>query len=289
MKPAPFRYFAPETLAEAVSLLAEYGDEAKVLAGGQSLVPLMNFRVAQPSVIIDINRVQGLDHIEVADVVALGATVRQLAAEDSAEIAAAVPLLGEALHYVGHVAIRSRGTIGGSIAHADPAAELPAVLLALGGEARIASTDGERTVRADELFTDMFTTSIGPEELLSGVTLPIVPGHCAVHEVARRRGDFALAGAVVVVTIDAAGAIGEVRMALFGVGATPIRVPAVEEFLVNRDPHDVAGLGEAARMAAASLQLLDDAEVPATYRLSVAEVVTRRALLAATSPEARHD
>lgn len=212
MKPPPFQYHAPTTVDEACGLLGSLED-AKVLAGGQSLIPLLNFRLARPAHLLDINRVTGLDRIYERDGgVAVQALVRQAAVEDSEIVARVCPLLSDAVRLVAHRVIRNRGTVCGSIAHADPAAELPAVLLALGGGVVARSTRGERTIPADRLFAGLFETTLAPDELLVEAWFPASPRPAVVLEESRRHGDFALAGVV------RAGQ----RLALFGVAPTPV-------------------------------------------------------------------
>ncbi|HLL82487.1 MAG TPA: FAD binding domain-containing protein, partial [Longimicrobium sp.] len=197
MKPAPFAYHRPDSVEGALALLAEHGYDAKLLAGGQSLVPAMNFRLAAPAVLIDLNRIARLDAIgEAEGGVRIGAMVRQRAAERSALLAERAPLIAETLPYVAHAQIRNRGTMGGSIAHADPAAELPAVMLALGARLLLRGPGGMRTVAADDFFTGLFATALEPEEMLVEIEIPTVaPGTgWAFDEISRRHGDFALAG-----------------------------------------------------------------------------------------------
>src|SRR5262245_47700666 len=212
MKPPPFEYHAPATLEEACELLASLED-AKVLAGGQSLIPLLNFRLARPQHLVDINRIEGLDGITQRDGgIAVQALVRQAGVEDSELVARVCPLLHDAVGLVAHRVIRNRGTVCGSIAHADPASELPAVLLALGGSVMAASTRGRREIPARELFRGVFETSLGPDEVLVEAWFPASPKPYAILEESRRHGDFALAGAV---------RAGE-TLALFGVAPTPV-------------------------------------------------------------------
>lgn len=212
MKPAPFEYHAPATVGEACSLLGSL-DEAKVLAGGQSLVPLLNFRLARPQHIVDINRVAGLERVYARDGgVAVQALARQSAVEDSEVVAGLCPLLGAAVGLVAHRVIRNRGTVCGSLAHADPASELPAVMLALGGHVVVRSTRGERVIPAESLFQGVMETSLAPDELMVEAWFPASGERFGVVEETRRHGDFALAGAV---------RAGD-RLALFGVAATPV-------------------------------------------------------------------
>ena len=212
MKPPPFEYHAPRTLDEACSMLGAL-DDAKVLAGGQSLVPLLNFRLARPQHLVDINRLDALDRVYARDGgVAVQALARQAAVEDSDAVGRTCPLLGAAVRLVAHRVIRNRGTVCGSLAHADPAAELPAVLLVLGGHVVARSTRGDRPIAAADLFTGVFETSLAPDELIVEAWFPPSPAPFAVLEESRRHGDFALAG------VARAGD----RLALFGVAPTPV-------------------------------------------------------------------
>ena len=225
MKPSPFEYFVPGTVDEALALLAEHGDDARPLAGGQSLVPMMAFRLARPSVLIDLNHLGDLSDIRADNGdVSIGALVRERAAERSDLIARSVPLLARALPLIGHEAIRSRGTVGGSLAHSDPAAELPAVAVAAG--ARMIATSsarGERTVAAEDFFVTHFTTVLEPDELLTEVRFPAVSGGTGVafEEMARRHGDFAIVGVGVSLHEDD-GLIDEARVVLTGMADTPL-------------------------------------------------------------------
>jgi carbon-monoxide dehydrogenase medium subunit len=205
VKPPPFTYVAPESLDEAVAALAEHGEDAKVLAGGQSLIPLLSLRLARPTALIDLNRVTSLSSIEVNGSTTIGAMTRHRAVERSADVASHVPLLAAAVPYIGHAAIRTRGTIGGSLAHADPAAELPAIALALDATFEARSVRGTRTIEASDFFDGYFTTALEVDEILTQVTFP----HAApstgvsVQEMARRHGDFAMVA--VVASVTAAG------------------------------------------------------------------------------------
>ena len=240
MKPAPFEYHAPTTVAEACALLAEYGDEAKPLAGGQSLVPMLALRLTRFEHLVDLNRIPELAGVarENGTLVVRGAT-RQRVLERDDGVAAAVPLLAEATPLIGHFQIRNRGTVGGSLAHADPASEYPAVAVALGAEMELASTTGTRRLGADDFFVGTWMTAARDDELLVAARFPVWNGPCgfAVEEVARRHGDFALAGVACALASDRAG------LALFGVGATPVRVPAAEHALVaGSEPDEVAAI-----------------------------------------------
>ncbi|HEX9312764.1 MAG TPA: FAD binding domain-containing protein, partial [Actinomycetota bacterium] len=215
MKPPPFKYARPGELDEVLALLSEHGDEAKLLAGGQSLIPLLNFRLARPSVLVDLNSVSGLDGMTSQNgTIGLGAMVRQRAAERSPDVGSSCPLIVQALRHVAHLQIRNRGTVGGSIAHADPAAELPAVALALDAEMVVRSAAGERVVPASEFFQGPFTTAVGPEEVLVEVRFPKLAGARSTFlELARRSGDFALAGVAAVARVEeGSGAVTEARL-----------------------------------------------------------------------------
>jgi carbon-monoxide dehydrogenase medium subunit len=228
MKPAPFKYVAAQSLEHALALKAEHGEEARFLAGGQSLVPTLNFRMAQPAMLIDINPLDALAGIERVNGHALriGALTRYRTLERSADIAAAVPLIAEALPYIAHPQIRNRGTLGGNLAHADPASELPAIVVALQGRLRARSTTGERWIAAGDFFLGPLTTRLAADEMLTEIELPARPprsGFCFM-EVARRRGDFAMAGVAIALTLDEQGCCATARGALCGTGDTPIDV-----------------------------------------------------------------
>jgi CO/xanthine dehydrogenase FAD-binding subunit len=275
VKPAAFAYCAVATVAEALTALADGGEDAVVLAGGQSLVPMLNLRLARPALLVDVSCVSELAGIEANGDLRLGAATRQADALRSPAVAERAPLLVEALRHVGHPATRSRGTVGGSIAHADPAAELPAVLLALDGEATVVSAAGARTIPAASLFLGPFTTALAVGELLTGVRVPAPPAGArhGFAEIARRHGDFALAGAAVVV------APGRARVALFAVAPAAFRATDAERALAQG-----AGAEEAARLAAVAADPAGDAHATAAYRREAARVATLRALLAAGVP-----
>ena len=291
MKPAAFDYHAPATLSEALGLLAELGDEARPLAGGQSLVPLMALRLSRPAHLVDLNGVGELGSVEAGTDggLTIGALVRQRVAERSATVAERSPLLAEALPFLAHPAIRSRGTIGGSVAHADPAAELPAVCAALDAELVARSTGGERRLPAAEFFVSHFTTGLGPAELLTEVRFPALPPRtgCAFDEVSRRQGDFALVAAAAVLSLDG-GVIADARLAFAGVGSTPVRATAAEARLRGEQP-DEKLFDAAAVDVAAALDPPADLHATARYRRHVAALLTRRllALAAVRAREAR--
>ncbi|MGH8060300.1 MAG: FAD binding domain-containing protein [Candidatus Entotheonellia bacterium] len=284
MKPAPFEYAAPTDLAEALALLDRYGDEAKVLAGGQSLMPLMNLRLARPRALVDINRLSTLASItpDAHGGLLIGGLVRQRTVERSSQVHAGSPLFAAAMPLIGHFQIRNRGTIGGSMVHADPAAELPALAIALGAEFVLRSARHERIVPADAFFVSYLTTAIQPTELLTEIRLPAwTPGTgWAIEEVCRRTGDFALVGAVVLVRLDGRETCQEARLTLFGVGGTPVRIRKAEDRLRGRALDDRA-LGEVARIVSEELEPDADLHASAEYRKEVGGVLTRRALQAA--------
>jgi CO/xanthine dehydrogenase FAD-binding subunit len=284
MKPPSFRYLAPRSVDEATEQLGQYGDEAKVLAGGQSLVPLMNLRLAAPGVLVDVNRIAELAYVRSWDGgVAIGALTRQHAAEHSEELRSRLPIVAEACHLIGHAPIRHRGTIGGNLAHADPASELPAVMLALGAELDLASRQGTRTVPADQFFADTLTTALRPDELLAEVRAPGLPPRtgAAFVEIARRHGDYALVGVAALITLDEAGRCQRARLALCGAGPTSFRAREVEQALVGEQPSGAA-LDEAAERAAAATDPPSDVHASAGFRRKLARVVTRQAIELAT-------
>ncbi len=282
MKLPPVEYEAPTTVAEAVDLLAERADEASVLAGGQSLIPLLALRLARPDVLIDINGIAGLSGVSAADgQVTIGATTREYVAEESKTVADAVPLLAAALPLIGHEAIRSRGTIGGSLAHADPAAELPAVARALDAEFVVRGRSGTRVIPAAEWFEGYLMTSRRSDELLVEVRFPAAgPGTgVSFEEVARRHGDFAIVGLATSLVLSG-GVISDARLAFAGLSDVPVRAAAAEDLLVGERPS--AGLfDEAARLATEDVDPPGDLHGSSQYRKAVAAVVVRRGLRAA--------
>jgi carbon-monoxide dehydrogenase medium subunit len=272
VKPASFQYHAPSSTQEIVSLLAELGEGAKVIAGGQSLVPMLALRLAVFDHLVDLRRVAGLRGVEQRDgSVWIGAGTTQAAIEGSATIAEAVPLLARATPLIGHFQIRNRGTIGGSIAHADAAAEYPAVAQVLDAQMETLSPRGRRTIPAAEFFTGAWSTALAGDELLTGVTFPARRGRCgfAIEEFASRRGDFALAGATVAVELNADGRIHRCGIGLFGLGSAPQRASAAEVALNGSGIADVAAgeLGQAATSALEQVQ--SDLHASADYRRRV--------------------
>jgi carbon-monoxide dehydrogenase medium subunit len=278
VKPARFSYARPESVEETLAVLDEQGSAAKILAGGQSLVPMMNMRLARPDVLVDVNKVGGLEGIRVDGTVAIGALTRQAAVASSPEVARTVPLLTEAMQHVGHPATRNRGTFGGMIAHADPAAEAPAVLLALGGEVVARSFAVSRTIAADEFFRSYFTTALEENELLVEVRVRVQEGRHTFLEVARRHGDFALVGIAATADLDGEANCTGARFVFFGVGSTPVRARSAEEALVGRPLAHPSVAQEVGRAAVAELVPADDVHATSDYRKEVAGVLARRAV-----------
>jgi aerobic carbon-monoxide dehydrogenase medium subunit len=290
MKPPRFEYHAPATVDEAVSLLARYGGEAKVLAGGQSLVPLLNFRLSRPAAIIDLNAIPGLDGIREDDgLVRFGAMTRQRAIEFSPVVRRRVPLLAEATTLVGHLPIRTRGTIGGSIAHADPAAEDPAVLTALEGQVVARGPKGERVLGPSELFQTYLTTSLEPDEIIVEVRLPAMAAGAgwAFEEFSRRHGDFAIVGVAALVAGER-GRCTLARLATAGAGPVPVRLRASEEILESEGLGDAA-IDAAARRAAELVTPDADIHASADYRRHLTTVLVERALRRAIDRLGRRD
>jgi carbon-monoxide dehydrogenase medium subunit len=274
VKPAPFEYHAPESLTDVVGLLAEHGDEAKPLAGGQSLVPMLALRLARFEHLVDLNRVADLQRIDRENgTLVVGAMARQAAVEHDQSVADAVPLLARAVPLIGHFQIRNRGTIGGSIAHADPASELPAVALTLDAEMEVVGASGTRRVPASDFFVGTWTSSIEPDEVLAAVRFPVWQGKAgfAIEEIARRSGDFALTGATCAVA-DGRAAIG-----LFGMGHTPVRA--------SNDAEAAAAQGapprEVGELAVRDLEPPDDVHASGRYRKQVGARMVERALVRA--------
>jgi aerobic carbon-monoxide dehydrogenase medium subunit len=277
VKPAPFEYFDPRELDEALERLESFGDDAKVLAGGQSLMPMLNLRLARPAAIVDINRLPGLDTFTAADgTLRLGALVRQRSLERWAS--SHHPLLAAALRLVGHSAIRNRGTVAGNIAHADPASELPALLLCLDGTVVVRSRTGGRQIAAGDFFQGPLMTALRSDELVTETRwrLPAPSMGWGFHEVARRHGDFALVGAIAVITCHG-GRIDDARVAIFGAGSSAVRAPAAERTLTGQVPSPKL-LGEAAAAAIEGLDPQSDLHASAAYRRRVAGTLTARAL-----------
>jgi carbon-monoxide dehydrogenase medium subunit len=283
MKPAPFKYIAASSLDQALSLKAEYGDEARFLAGGQSLIPAMNFRLARPAVLIDINPLSELAGIRPdGESIRVGAVTRYRALERDASFLKSCPLFADALPHIAHPQIRNRGTIGGNLSHADPASELPAVATAMQARMKIKSSQGERELSASEFFVDLLTTCLEPEEMLVEIAFPAAKlrsGSCFM-EVARRRGDFALAGVAAIVSLDEDGKCADIRLALCGVGETPVDVSASAASLIGQRCTDAAieAVGTEVQSAIAPS---GNVHASADYQRHIAGVLTRRALTTA--------
>jgi aerobic carbon-monoxide dehydrogenase medium subunit len=289
MKTPHFEYHAPHSVEEVLGLLAEHGDEAKVLAGGQSLVPLLAMRLARPTHLVDINEVEGLTGISERDgVVVFGALTREREAEGSELVSRHLPVMAAALPHIGHISIRNRGTVGGSVAHADALAELPAVARITGADMVLRSLTDERVVSAEDFFQGHFTTALGDEELLTEVRVPKGPAGAgwAFEEVARRRGDFALVGAAAMVVFDGTGRVGEARLCLIGVADRPLRPSAAEAALVGTEPSTEA-FAAAAEEAVRDLRPPSDIHGSDEYRRQLARVTIRRSLVVAASRAGR--
>ena len=281
MKPAAFEYIVADSVEMAVASLAQAGD-AKIIAGGQSLVPMLNFRLLRPAILVDINRIPGLAYVrEDEDAIRIGALARHHQLETSPVIAAHLPVLAEAVKHVAHLAIRNRGTIGGSLSHADPAAELPMMAMLFDAELRVASASGTRTVAARDFFQDALSVDLAEDEIVTEIALPKLPPHTGwgFEEIARRSGDFALAAVGVTLTLRD-GAIAQARIAMTGVAPTPRRAGAAESMLVGaRLDHEVSDdVIEAVRAVAAPET---DLHASADYRRHLVGVLVRRALDAA--------
>lgn len=283
MKPAPFDYYAPQTLPEAVALLAKLdgdGCDAKILAGGQSLMPMLAMRVARPDALVDLRRIAGLDHItEAGGMIAIGAMATKRAAEESALVRERQPLFHAATQLVGHRQIRNRGSVGGSFAHADPASEYPAVALVLDMQMRAVGPDGERLIPAAEFFVTYMTTALEAGEILTEVRMPVLPAGTgwAIREVSRRNGDLALAGVAVTLRLSA-GVCANARIAAFGVDATAVRLTAAEDALAGQKP-DAATFARIGAIAAASLaEPMSCIHASADYRRHLVGVLVERTL-----------
>ncbi len=287
MKPAPFDYAAPDSLVEALSLAAAHGSDGKLLAGGQSLVPAMNFRLLQPAILIDLNRIAGLSGIErtSAGGLRLGAMTRQAQVERDPRVAQLAPLLAETMPQIAHPQIRNRGTIGGSMVHADPAAELPVAAVALDAVFEVASERGRRQVKAKAFFQSLFTVDVAPDEILTAIEFPAWPAGSgwAFVEVARRRGDYALAGVAAVVTLDGAGRCRQARLVYLNLGDGPVDAQGAAGLLQNELLTPAAI--EAAAHYAAEQEMDPAGNIHASpdFQRHLARVLTRRALTTAAA------
>jgi carbon-monoxide dehydrogenase medium subunit len=285
VKPAPFRYVRPSSLEEALAILAAEGTGAKPLAGGQSLIPAMNFRLAQPAVLVDLDRLHELRGIRETGngdnrVLHIGAMTRQADVERSPAVRERAPLVADVMPWIAHAQIRNRGTFGGSLAHADPAAELPAAMMALDARFRVRGPGGERSIRAGEFYIGLFATALAPDELLTDIEIPALPERtgCGFEEISRRHGDFALVGVCAVLTLDPDGTCARATVTLLSVGDGPVRASAAEAALLGRQP-----AGDAVRDAAEAVATRDidppaDIHASVAYRRQLARVLTARAL-----------
>jgi carbon-monoxide dehydrogenase medium subunit len=282
MKPAPFKYYAPTTVEEALAHLAEYGYDAKALAGGQSLIPMLNFRLAQPSVLVDLNNVSELFYIRPDENggLLLGAMTRQSQVEHDALVTERAPLVHEVMPQIAYPQIRSRGTFGGSLAHADPSAELVAVNIALNGRFRLRRQAGERWVPADEFFVGLFTTVLEPDELLVEVALPAMPPRSggAFLQITRRHHDFCIAGVAVLVTLDDKGQCEQARLVFLSAGDGPVNARQAADMLVGQAPTPEAIRAAAEKAASDEIDPGSDIHASAEYRRHLARVLARRAL-----------
>jgi CO/xanthine dehydrogenase FAD-binding subunit len=282
VKPPAFDYLAPTSLEEAVEALARHGEDAKLLAGGQSLVPLLAFRLAGPGVLVDLNRVTELDYLHADDGrLAIGAMTRHRTVQDLPGLRERCAMLAEGVELIGHVAIRNRGTVGGSLAHADPAAEWPALALGLDGECEVVGPRGTRTLAVEELFVTYFTTTLEPDEILKEVRLQLPTGRVGSTfvELTRRHGDFAIAGVGALLVLDDGGSVSDARLTLIGVKDRAVRARAAEAALVGSKPVD-ALLEDAVAAVDGAIEPSADLHGSASYRRHVAKVLARRALVA---------
>lgn len=285
MKPARFEYADPKSVAEAVSLLKQHEGEAKILAGGQSLMPLLNMRLARPGILVDLGKIGELSYIRESDGwLALGAMTTKRKVEDSPVVMNRQPLLHAATLLIAHPQIRNRGTIGGSMAQADPAAEYPAVAVALDAELRAAGPNGERTIKAADFFVSYLTTALDSAEVLTEVRVPTQPKGTgwSVAEIARRHGDFAMTGVATTLALDG-GRCARTRIVLFGVGPTPVRATAAEQVVNGQKPSDKLFEQAAGTLNDNITEPLSDVHASAEYRRHLAQVVTRRALAEAVA------
>lgn len=280
MKPSAFEYHNPQSVAEAVELLDRYGDEAKIIAGGQSLVPMMNFRLARPEILIDINGIKELEYIKTeGDELVIGALTRESDIEKSALVIEQFPFLAKAISYIGHSAIRNRGTIGGSLVHADPSAELPTALCALNGKLKVVGSSGEKILEPEEFFLTYLTTSLEPSDLLTEVRIPALPENTgwSFSELSRRSGDFAIVAVGILLFSEAPGVCREARIAMGGVAPTPVRAQAAEALLAGKKLSEKL-IAKAAQQAAEETDTEPDYHASAEYRMDMARVFVKKGL-----------
>jgi carbon-monoxide dehydrogenase medium subunit len=282
MKPAAFEYLAPDSLEAALEAVAQNGDEAKLLAGGQSLIPAMNFRLLQPSLLIDLNRLSGLEAIAVQEdgELHIGAMARQRQMETSSLVAETAPLLAEAIPFIAHPQIRNRGTLGGSLVHADPAAELPVVALACEARMRLQSQSGERWVPAADFFLGLFTVDLQPDEILVEIAFPPLAAHTgwAFVEIARRRGDYAMLGVAAILSLDEQGNCAQVRLVYLNAGDGPVSAPRAASSLTGLPAGSQAFEAAAALASEEEIDPFGNVHATPEYQRHLARVLTIRAL-----------
>ena len=282
MKPTPFEYNSPHTLSEALGIMNEHGYEAKLLAGGQSLIPVMNFRLAMPTMLVDINNISELSQMQrdKAGEIHIGAMVRQSVLQNSSLIAEFAPLIHETMPFVAHQQIRNRGTIGGSLAHADPAGELPVITVALNANFRLQRQGAERWVRAEDFYEALFTTALEPEEILTEIVIPPLPPHtgCSFMEIARRHGDYAQSGVAAVITLNDDDICRQVRLVFLNAGEIPVVAKEAAAVLVGERPSEEL-IAEAANIASQKeVEPTDDIHATSAYKRHLAGVLGKRAL-----------
>jgi len=285
VKPAPFDYIAPDSLDAAMATMREHGYDAKLLAGGQSLIPLLNFRLANPRVLVDLNRLSVLDFVRPSSSggLAIGAMTRQSRLGTDPLIAEKAPLLHEAIPFIAHPQIRNRGTLGGTLAHADPSGELPTVALALQARLRLQSDRGDRWVEARDFFVGLLTTALEPEEILVEIEIPPPPPRCgwSFHEISRRHGDYALAGLAAQIVLDGDGICSAARLVYLSAGDGPLEATQAVEQLIGRAPDDQSLRQVAHQAAAEEVQPTGDIHASADFKRHLCRVLTLRALTTA--------
>ncbi len=282
MKPAPFKYIAPSTLTEALDIMTQHGYDAKLLAGGQSLIPVMNFRLAQPAIIVDLNKVNELRQFRTTKRggLRIGPMIRHSQLEHSQTVAEYAPLVHETMPHIAHPQIRNRGTIGGSLAHADPAAELPAIMMALQARFRLQKAGGERWVNADDFYQALFTTALEPEEIIVEIAIPPMPRYtgCAFMEVARRHGDFAQVGAAALIKLDESGYCRQARLVFLNVGEIPMVAETAVTALIGQLPSSELIAEIAMHAAQNEIDPTGDIHSTADYKRHLAYVLSKRAI-----------
>ncbi|BBC30505.1 hypothetical protein SGFS_017990 [Streptomyces graminofaciens] len=290
MKPPPFAYESPESLDSALAVLADAGDDAKPLAGGQSLIPLLNLRFASPAMLVDLNRLVDLEYVRVdGDTLRIGALTRHSTVEHSPDVAEHHPLLAQAMRFVAHPQVRNRGTIGGTVAHADPAAEVPLVMLLSDARFTACSIRGEREIAARDFFLSIYTTTLEPDEIITEVSLPITPRRhdraraSSFREFARRHGDYAIGGAAAIVELDADGVCTDVRIGLLGAGGTPVEAGAGARAALVGSPVTAESVRAAAHEATADISPPPTLHGDVGYRTTVIAEMAMRALRGATN------